>query len=151
MVLRHAKAVEGIGMIDIDRPLNGRGRRDAAATGDWLRETGLVPDRVLCSTAQRTRETLAGLALDVPADFEARLYGAEAEDVLAVVRETADEVGTLLIIGHNPAFHEVVHDLTGEAPAAFPTCALAVIDLPGGWAEAWPGAGSLTTVRTPKG
>jgi phosphohistidine phosphatase len=46
--------------------------------------------------------------------------------------------------------HQLVHDLTGQAPEAFPTCALAVIDLPGAWAGVRPGLGTLRTVRTPK-
>ncbi|WP_207400491.1 SixA phosphatase family protein [Actinomadura roseirufa] len=151
IVLRHAKAVAGAGIPDIDRTLNDRGRRDAAATGEWLRANDLVPGLVLCSTAARTRETLDGLALDAEVRFEARIYDNDPEDLLALVAEAPDEAGRVLLVGHNPAVHQLVHDLTGEAPEAFPTCALAVIELPGAWADARPGAGTLTTVHTPKG
>ncbi|MFG1998422.1 SixA phosphatase family protein [Spirillospora sp. NPDC048911] len=151
IVLRHAKAVAGLGLADIDRPLNDRGRRDAAATGEWLRDNDLVPDRVLCSTAVRTRETLDGLALQAEVSFEAQIYDNEPETLLSLVRETDDGVRTLLLVGHNPSVHQLVHDLTGDAPDAFPTCALAVIELTVPWAEAWRGAGTLTLTRTPKG
>ncbi|MFI0449111.1 SixA phosphatase family protein [Actinomadura sp. 6N118] len=151
IVLRHAKAVAGLGLADIDRPLNDRGRRDAAATGEWLRENDLVPDRVLCSTAVRTRETLEGLALQSEVSFESQIYDNEPETLLSLVRETDDGVRTLLLIGHNPSVHQLVHDLTGDAPDAFPTCALAVIELTAPWAETRPGAGTLSLTRTPKG
>ncbi|MBO2455511.1 histidine phosphatase family protein [Actinomadura barringtoniae] len=151
IVLRHAKAVAGLGLADIDRPLNDRGRRDAAATGDWLRDNGLVPDLVLCSTAVRTRETLEGLALESEVSFESSIYDNDADTLLSLVREAGDGVRTLLLVGHNPSVHQLVHDLTGEAPEAFPTCALAVIELSGEWADTWRGSGVLTLTRTPKG
>lgn len=151
IVLRHAKAVAGLGLADIDRPLNDRGRRDAAATGDWLRDNGLVPDLVLCSTAVRTRETLEGLALESEVSFESSIYDNDADTLLSLVREAGDGVRTLLLVGHNPSVHQLVHDLTGEAPEAFPTCALAVIELSGEWSDAWRGSGVLTLTRTPKG
>ncbi|TNY35684.1 SixA phosphatase family protein [Thermomonospora catenispora] len=151
IVLRHAKAVEGIGLADIDRPLADRGRRDAAATGAWLRENDLVPDLVLCSTAVRTRETLEGLELDSPVEFEPGIYDNHIDALLSLIQAVDDDVERLLLIGHNPSTHELVHTLTSEAPESFPTCALAVIELPGPWARAWPGSGTLVLHRTPKG
>ncbi|NDU76284.1 histidine phosphatase family protein [Actinomadura sp. DSM 109109] len=148
IVLRHAKAETGLGISDIDRRLTGRGRRDATAAGDWLRAHGLVPERVLCSPAARTRETLDRLALDAETDFAPAIYDNDPDGLLALVSEAPDEAGTLLLVGHNPSVHRLVHDLTGEAPDGFPTCTLAVIDLPGAWADARPGIGALRTVHT---
>lgn len=157
LVLRHAKAATPIGVADLDRPLNRRGRDDAAAAGSWLAETDLRPDRVLCSPARRTRETLDGLRLAPPVetDFDPRIYSAEAETLVELVGETADEVRTLLLIGHNPAVHQLVFDLTGGASEGFPTTALAVVRIAAEQAASWsdlrPGAGRLETLRTPRG
>jgi phosphohistidine phosphatase len=154
IVLRHAKAVAGLELADIDRPLNDRGRRDAAATGEWMRDAGLAPDAVLCSTAVRTRQTLDGLAAatgEARVSYESRIYDNDADVLLDLLRGTDDEVRTLLLVGHNPSMHQIVHDLTGEAPESFPTCALAVIELPGTWVDVRPGTGDLVTYRTPKG
>lgn len=151
IVLRHAKAVAGLGIADIDRTLNDRGRRDAAAAGDWLRENDLVPELVLCSTSARTRETLALLDAGAEVSFESGIYDNDPDGLLTLVSQTPDEVGRLLLVGHNPSVHQLVHDLTGSAPDSFPTCAFAVIELPGAWADARPGAGTLRAVRTPKG
>ncbi|MGK5552487.1 SixA phosphatase family protein [Actinomadura kijaniata] len=150
IVLRHAKAVTGLGLPDSDRTLADRGRRDAAATGDWLRAHGLVPDHALVSTAARTRETFALLDLKAPVSYEPALYDNDPDVVLDLARQTDDAVGTLLVVGHNPSMHQVVHDLTAEAPQEFPTCALAVIDLPAPWTDLRRGAGTLKTYRTPK-
>ncbi|TYK50790.1 SixA phosphatase family protein [Actinomadura decatromicini] len=150
IVLRHAKAVAGLGTPDIDRVLNDRGRADATATGDWLRANDLVPGAVLCSPAARTRETLALLRIEAEVSFESGIYDNDPETLLALVNRVADDAERALLVGHNPAVHQLVHDLTGQSPDTFPTCALAVIDLPGTWAEARPGIGTLRTVRTPK-
>ncbi|QFG23307.1 histidine phosphatase family protein [Actinomadura sp. WMMB 499] len=151
IVLRHAKAESGPGKADIDRTLADRGRRDATATGEWLRARGLVPGYVLCSTAARTRETLERLAFDdVDASFESRIYDNDPGTLLDLVRGAPDGAATVLLVGHNPSVHLFVHDLAGESPDGFPTCALAVIDLPDGWADVRPGAGTLVTSRTPK-
>jgi len=57
MLLRHAKSDRPPGIADHDRPLNRRGRDEAPLVGTYLAHNGLVPDRVLCSTSERTRET----------------------------------------------------------------------------------------------
>ena len=57
LILRHAKAVRESAGGDRARPLNDRGLANASAVGRWLLAEGLIPDRVLCSTAARTRQT----------------------------------------------------------------------------------------------
>lgn len=153
VVLRHAKAVHQPGLQDSERPLTDRGERDAAAAGEWLHGSGLVPDLVLCSPALRTRQTWQHASAGLPgpaATCDRRLWEASADSLLSVVRETPEEVRLLLLVGHNPASHQLVSDLTGECDA-FPTAAIAVIALPGGWADAAPGAGTLTGFWSPRG
>ena len=59
ILLRHAHAEPATtGQSDLDRPLSPQGLAEAEAVARWLKEQGLVPDRVLCSPARRTRETL---------------------------------------------------------------------------------------------
>jgi len=158
MVLRHAKAAGEPGVNDHERPLAGRGRRNATAVGQWLLTQGLAPDRVLCSSSRRTRETWervsaalgAAAALDQDSvSFDRRVYDAGARDLLGIVREQPEEAGTVMTIGHNPASHQLAVDLTGRSDIPFPTCALAVIKLAGSWADAVPGSGELTGYWTP--
>ena len=153
IVMRHAKAGELPGGPDIERALKARGRRDAAAAGEWLRGGGFRPDAVLCSSARRTRQTwqYVSAALGDSASFVAdpRLYSADADGVLAIIGETPDEVGTLLYVGHNPAAAELAAMLTG-AELAFPTCAIAVVGLQHAWSDLRAGVGDLIASWTPR-
>lgn len=144
-VMRHAKA-EGYEKADHERELAPRGRDDAEAAGQWFAEVGLTPDAALVSAAARARETwravadAADWALD--ADLSEALYGAGPESALDLIRETADHVAYLVVVGHNPTMAYVVQllddgegDLTNEMAMGFPTNAIAVFEFEGAWAD----------------
>ncbi|MEV4507705.1 histidine phosphatase family protein [Dactylosporangium sp. NPDC049525] len=138
ILLRHAKSVDPDPYpTDLERPLSPRGRRDAAAAGEWLREQGLLPDLVLCSTAVRTRETLEGLALTAPVVFEHRLYLGPADDTLDLLRNGAPDVSTLLVIGHNPTLSMLSDLLDADAlpDEGLATSGIAVHTVPGAWRD----------------
>jgi len=157
LVLRHSKSAYPEETADVDRPLSDRGRRDAAKAGSWLLGQGLTPDLVVCSTAERTRETWDLVSdqlswADEPGmvRYDPRIYEASPGDLLTVIQETPDEISILALVGHNPGSAELVLALTGRRELSFPTSALAVIGLRGGWAGVAPGSGALDTVWTPK-
>ncbi len=158
VVLRHSKSAWPEGVADLDRPLSGRGHRDAAAVGRWLLDQGLVPDLVLCSIASRTRQTwdLASEQLDW-ADaggdvyYDARLYEATVDSLTTVVTETPADVAILALVGHNPGAAGLAASLADEPQLPFPTSAIAVIEFTSGWAQLVPGAGRLAAYWTPKG
>jgi len=159
LVLRHAKAAGEPGVNDLQRPLTGRGRRDAEAAGRWLLAQGIVPGRVICSPSQRTRETWvrlsAALGTAAPGQsavsFDRRVYDAGAQTLLYLVAEQPDEAHVVLTVGHNPASAELVMELTGRRDFAFPACALAVIRIGVSWADTAPGDGELAGLWTPLG
>jgi phosphohistidine phosphatase len=127
-VLRHAKSSwDQPGLADHDRPLSGRGRRAADAIGRHLRAEGIEPELVLCSSATRTRETLARIGFQGRAERE--LYGASAGELIARLRDVPPSVGSVLVIGHNPGMHDLALALTGEPVDKYPTGALATIEL----------------------
>jgi phosphohistidine phosphatase len=156
VVLRHAKADRGQ-IADHERPLTGRGRRDALAAGRWLADIGARPDLTVCSTAARARETWALAAVElgdpVPTSYERSLYNADVDDLFDVVRDVPTEVKTLLLVGHNPGLQELVLALAGDAKddtlvaarSDFGTCAIAVLSLPVPWPDA--GVGQATLAR----
>ncbi|MFF3205318.1 SixA phosphatase family protein [Streptomyces sp. NPDC002962] len=165
VVLRHAKSAWPEGVPDHERPLAPRGLRDAPAAGRALAEAGRVPDLALCSTAARARGTweLAAAEWETPPPpvrFDPRLYGAVVRELLEVVHETPAEVGTLLLVGHNPGLEELVLDLAGDGPGEvldevrlkFPTSAIAVLAWYGtGWRSLAPGTALLTSMTVPRG
>ena len=134
LLLRHAKSSrDEIAVADHDRPLNKRGRRDAPRMGRLLREEGIVPDLVLCSTAERARETARAVAeasgFSGETRLERTLYLAGPSRILATLQGLPPEVKTAMVVGHNPGLEELLGLLTGEEER-FPTAALARIALP---------------------
>jgi phosphohistidine phosphatase len=158
VVLRHAKAAGEPGVNDMQRPLTGRGRRDATAAGRWLLAQGIPPDLVLCSSSRRTRETweqisaaMGAAAPDADAvSFEPRVYDAGTQDLLDLVNEQPNDAQTILTVGHNPASAQLVAWLTGRSDIAFPAGALAVIRLGESWAAVAPGGGELAALWAPR-
>jgi phosphohistidine phosphatase len=163
LLLRHAKSAWP-DVADHERPLARRGRRDAPVAGGWLRTAGRVPDRVVCSTARRARETwqLAAAELDAcPAvRFDPRVYGAAAGELLDLARQTAPATRRLLIVGHDPAMQELTLALAsaqaGDAEALgrvrfkFPTAAIAVLEFTGTWQGLGPEQARLTVFVVPR-
>jgi phosphohistidine phosphatase len=141
MLLRHAKSSwPSSGMQDAARPLSERGEAAARLMGAYMAHHALIPDRILCSPARRTRETLAGIATQWPANmdvvFDQRLYAATPQSILSVVRVQDEAARTLLVIGHNPGLQEAAElliaagdvELRERLREKFPTAALAVVD-----------------------
>ncbi len=165
VLLRHAKSAWPDDVPDRDRPLAPRGRRDAPAAGRWLRKAGFVPELVLCSTARRARETweLAEQKLGAhpPTSFEQRVYGAGSTQLLDLARQAPANVGTLLIVGHDPAMRELTLELAsaeadgaeaeaiGRVQAKYPTAAIAVLAFTAGWPGLGPGQARLAAFATP--
>ena len=163
LLLRHAKSARPAGVADHERPLAARGRDDARSMGRYLAEETFLPDLALVSTSTRTRETIGILAQELRETpvtrFEHRLYDASATRMLAVIAETAPEIDTLLVIGHNPGMAELAQFLAGHGDryafarmrVKFPTCGLAVLDLPGNdWQAPASGSARLDRFVTPK-
>lgn len=141
LLLRHAKSAWGHpGLADHDRPLNDRGERAAELMAGHIARKCPRPDLILCSTAARTRQTLAPLVhrLGTPAPpiaLEKGLYLASEAALLARLRALPDEVGTVLLIGHNEGIGQLAEALAGRGPPLllkalwqkFPTGALAAL------------------------
>ena len=159
ILMRHAKSSwDDPAQRDIDRPLNGRGRRNATLMGHWLKREGYLPGHALVSVAERTRETWARLqetAGEGPVDFVRELYAAGPEAMLRVL-QGAPGAGTLLMLGHQPGIGAFARLLLREAPAdtdfaRFPTAATAVIDFDAAdWAEVGWGTGRLVAFTVPR-
>jgi phosphohistidine phosphatase len=155
-LLRHAKSSwDDPALADHDRPLAPRGIRAAAHVAEHLRANGIAPALVLCSTALRTRETLAALLPVLGAETDLRLeddlYGALAGELLARLREVSDTVPAVLLIGHNPGLEDLVGLLAGaEAPDRFPTAALATFELDGSWTDLGKGPCRLVAYTLPR-
>jgi len=162
ILLRHAKSDYPDGVADHERPLAPRGVREAGLAGDWLRSGVVAPpvQAVLCSTATRTRQTLARTGIDAPVQFVDRLYDARPGDVIAEINAVAPDVRTLLVIGHEPTMSSLALGLAGapgtdeaaarEISLKYPTSAMAVLRVPGSWRTLELGGAMLETFHVPR-
>jgi phosphohistidine phosphatase len=136
ILLRHAHAEPAAdGQADIDRPLSPHGLAEAEAAGRWLLEQKLSPDRVLCSPARRTRETLEAVLEQtgyVEQWLDERIYDA-VPGTLAALADEHREVERVLIVGHNPGLEQLVallHSGQSGDYRGMPPAAVAVLSLP---------------------
>lgn len=155
VLVRHAEA--GSALVDAERPLTGRGSREASAVGRWLAGSGTLPDRVIVSPARRARQTWdrAAEALDgaPPPVVDERLYENAVDTVLAAVRGTAEDVGTLVVVGHNPSLGSLARVLDPDEPddlrAGFAPGTAAVFALGVPFEGVGEGTATLAGVRLP--
>jgi phosphohistidine phosphatase len=151
------------GVADHDRPLAPRGQREAGLAGDWLRsDAQLDPpvEAVLCSTAARTRETLARTGISATTLYLEQLYGATPGGVLAQINAVDPAVHTLLVVGHEPAMSQVALGLAGapgtnitaaeHISAKYPTSAMAVLRVGVPWCDVELGSAALVTFYVPR-
>ncbi len=162
VLLRHAKA-EHSGVADELRRLTSLGVRQSVGVGGALRATGLLPERVLVSSALRTQETWQHVASALTADPEPDvvrlddLYGAPVAGVVGLVTGTDARVRTLLVVGHEPAMSGAAAFLAGTGSSAhlaqvrtgLSTAAFAVLEVVGPWAEQTSGSARLVDVVRP--
>ena len=167
LLLRHAKSDWSGKADDHARPLSARGKRTAPRIGACMHAKGYEPELVLCSTAERTKETLE-LVLPVFAGqpqirYDRSLYLAEWPELLAKIRTVSSGATPLMVVGHNPGLEQLAIALALQAPSAaergrlqklaqkFPTAALAVLDFEiADWSEVKPGLGRLIDYVRPK-
>ena len=148
-------------MPDGDRRLAPRGARAADRMRDFLDAEGIRPELVLCSSALRTRETLARilpcLGPELTVRIEPSVYSFEANELLDRLRAIPADIGSVMLVGHNPAMQALASVLAADGDRlddlrkGFPTAALAEVDIPAGsWAELAPGSGRLERFIVPR-
>jgi phosphohistidine phosphatase len=168
IILRHGKAeAHNAGLADHARGLVPRGVTASAAMGAYLAQHGPKPDLVLTSDARRACETMEAavsmLGADPKIETEPELYLAGPDTILRRLRKIEDRFGIVMIVGHNPGFHDLARDLvkppaSGAAAdrfprlvAKFPTAAMAVLNFGiESWAYADYGTARLDAFLSPR-
>jgi phosphohistidine phosphatase len=158
-LLRHAKSSwDNPALPDHERPLAPRGLRDAKRIAKHIGRLGITPALVLCSSALRTQETLDVLRptlAEAAVQVDEQLYGSSSETLLERIRSVPDEVGSVLLIGHNPGLQDLALVLASRGAklkrleAKFPTAALATLAV-GPWSTLSPGDAELVAYVVPK-
>ncbi len=165
MLMRHAKSDWSSYTADIDRPLSKRGRQDAVRMGVYLNQQKLVPDRMVVSAAQRTRETAGLLLNNLPVAeknviIDRELYLADMETLCELIKLYAGgdprSWQRLLILAHNPGMDNMVNYLASTRPSLsasgklMTTCAVACFHIDSTETLNKPGLAELTKLIRPK-
>ena len=161
LLLRHAKSSwDDPDLEDHDRPLAKRGRRASKTIAEHLSRQSVTADLVLCSSAQRARETLERIAPalgdGVEVQVQPELYGASADRLRERLRAVAEDVESVLLVGHNPGLEQLALELAGSGDELeslrrkYPTAALATLEFDGPWRALEPGRATLTGFIKPK-
>lgn len=134
-LIRHAKSSwKEPGMEDFVRPLNGRGKRDAATMGQRLAAVGFAPGAIISSPAKRARSTATRLGKEIgyPKSeivFEEGIYHAASDQLLLIVRQLDDSLDHAALVGHSPGFSELSDLLSRDHIGDLPTCSVVRLQL----------------------
>ena len=127
LLMRHAKSSwKETELPDHDRPLKGKGEKNAEAMGKFLKSKELVPDVIIASSALRAVKTAelvaqkSGFKGDV-VKLDA-LYMAEPSVWLDALRAHADHQKVVLLVGHNPGMEALLQLLTGKVESLQTAC-----------------------------
>lgn len=149
MLLRHAKSDWHGDVSDHERPLSGRGHRDAPLIGRWMVENSAVPDLILTSTALRARQTCIWVCQELGEKaptprLEPKLYAASATEMLTVINQVPETATSVLVISHLPGIQNLAmrlasvdsdEDAVVDLATHYPTAGLTVLSHAGEWAE----------------
>jgi phosphohistidine phosphatase len=165
LLLRHAKSAWSDPRLDDhQRPLNGRGERAAKVMADHIARQAARPELILCSTAMRTRQTLAPVLKRLgppapPVSLEDGLYLASEQTLLGYLRAVPNDVSSVLLIAHNDGIGDLAKMLAGSGPPdalarlreKYPTGALATLRVPDRpWRDLAPGSAELVAFVLPR-
>lgn len=132
-IIRHAKSSwTDRYSTDHERPLNARGERDTQMMSTWLLEKELVPDRVYCSTALRTRMTaqrvFSAFQSVIAIEHEEQLYAASLDRLVQFVQALPEDIETAAIVSHNPGLTQLCNFYTEDDLGNLPTLGIYVVD-----------------------
>lgn len=156
-LVRHAKSSWKHGdLTDFERPLNERGRKDAPMMGERILEKNISPELLISSSANRAITTARFIATKIGYPLEdikvfQRLYDADEEDYLAIIKEVDNAFNSIMLFGHNPELTDLASELSGEYIDNIPTCGIVAIAMKcDRWKNIAPEHGSLLFFEYPK-
>jgi len=156
LIMRHGKSSwKDENLTDHERPLKKRGRKDSRLMALEIENRDIIPDLILASTAQRTRETVGVIIDTLSHNIELihsdELYMGGPQDFINVLKQQTKDYNTVMIVAHNPGL-EIFLDTFSEDFEDFQTAALGHLTLAiDDWKDiSLETTGELTAFWTPK-
>lgn len=155
-LIRHAKSDwSDVSLSDFDRPLSGRGKKNAPKMGGRLAKRGDIPNLLVSSPAKRAAKTTRLIAqeLKIPKDeivYQPDIFAAKLKTLITLICGLPAHKH-IALIGHNPGLSELAEWLCPDAPGWLPTCAILTIDLDiKNWEKVKKGCGHIFHYDFPK-
>ncbi|MBI9054569.1 MAG: histidine phosphatase family protein [Bacteroidales bacterium] len=129
--VRHGKSEWGSDSLsDIDRPLKQRGIDNSYEMAERLLLKDIIPDLILTSTAARAMHTATIFSRilkinSVNIILNSNLYLTDPNTILEIANRTNNEISSLMIFGHNPAFTDIANTFLDNRIHNMPTAGIA--------------------------
>ncbi len=157
-IMRHAKSSwDDFSIADIDRPLNKRGKRDAPVMAEYLLKRGFIPESLIISSSERTRETARHFqeAYGITESnilIEKQLYLGSEYDFIETMYSLDDNTDNIMMFGHNPGLTHIANICSDKFIPNVPTSGILIIDMDiNKWTDASWDMATLKDFYFPKG
>ena len=135
-VMRHGAAVgSSFDLDDYDRGLSESGSKKVREVAQRFAQKAEIIDLLVSSPARRAFDTAklwalhSGMAVQT-VQTDSKIYRAKPNDLLKLITSIDEGVGSLMLIGHNPAITDLVSDLVGGRTTSIPTSGIVRLLLP---------------------
>jgi len=134
LLLRHAKTSwDDPTVSDSLRSLSATGKFNVYQMSKFLKNTKLLPDLIISSSAKRAKDTSTLLAESTGYKdtifVSELLYETTVVDYIKVISEVSNNINMVLLVGHNPILENLIELITNEL-IIMETCSLVHIILP---------------------
>ncbi|WP_419212141.1 SixA phosphatase family protein [Maribacter sp. X9] len=150
LLMRHGKSSWELNVSDLDRPLQQRGISDAHLVGAELATKNIRIDQVFSSPANRALHTAMICIRQLDYGLKnvaiiSDLYDFSGEKVVDFIRNTNDDLDTVLIFGHNHAFTYIANAMGNKYIDNVPTSGLVHIQFK---ESSWSSVTQGSTIQT---
>lgn len=134
LICRHAKSSwKNPNLVDFDRPLNKRGKKNAPQMGKMLVKHKVIPDLIVSSPAKRAKKTALILAkkLHYPKKeikYLKATYDAPSKDLITCIHSFDDRYSKIIMVGHNTGYTTLANTLGGLHIPNVPTCGIVALN-----------------------
>lgn len=157
ILVRHAKSSwSDSSLMDIQRPLNKRGSRNAPEMGKRLKNRGILPDIIVSSPAVRAFTTAELISKEIGYSsnqirISHELFHSSSSGILETIRSLENEYNCAMLFGHNPGFTYFANELCNIDIWNIPTAGLVECTLNiDKWGDTSKGIGELSYFDFPK-
>ncbi len=149
-MVRHAKSSWKHDVIDHQRPLKRRGKRDGKMISAYVKEKLVPPEKIISSDAVRALSTALYFkkAFDIEdVDFMTNnsLYDFSGRNVIDIIKNLNDGLERVMIVGHNHAFTSIANMLGNTYIDNVPTCGFVQLEFD---VSSWKNVATGKTIMT---